>query len=113
VQFHEKYLRQGINGGLEAADAFMKTTQEYLKTLGSSIRDAENVQVVVKAYANLEGQSRVCFKNKKLVSCFDDMSQFWIGFTRKFSTFDFVDVGPGKEEADHRLCRKCSIEEYT
>jgi hypothetical protein len=100
-----------MDGGLEAADAFMKITREYLKTLGASIGDAEKVQVVVKAYANLEGQSRACFKDKKLVNRFEDMSQFWIGFTRRFPTFDFVDVGSGKEEADHRLCRKILLSE--
>jgi hypothetical protein len=101
-------LSRRIDGGLEAADAFMNMTREYLKTLGASISDPEKVQVKVKAYANLEGQSRVCFKDKKLVNRFEDISQFWIGFTRRFPTFEFMDIGSGKEEVDHRLCSKSS-----
>ncbi|EPE33630.1 hypothetical protein GLAREA_06643 [Glarea lozoyensis ATCC 20868] len=106
--FDKKFLSRRISGGLEAADAFEKITREYLKTLGASISDPEKVHIKVKAYANLEGQSRFCLTSR-LVNSLDDVSQFWIGFTRRFPTFEFMDIGSGREEVDHRLRKVLSL----
>jgi hypothetical protein len=80
----------------------MAETREYLVSLGSLVRDATNVQVLVKAYANLEGLAQACVRDKKVNSDYE-MRQFWVGFSRKFPMVDFVDVGSVKEEADNKI----------
>jgi hypothetical protein len=102
AQFHEKYLSRGLAGGQAAADQFMEKVREHLVALGSAIGDAKAVPVVVRAYANLSGLAQACVRDKKLSSV-GDMTQFWIGFTRRYPLVDFVDVGSGKEEADNKL----------
>ena len=74
-------------------------------SLGESIEDAKTVPVMVKAYANLSGLAQACVRDKELASVVD-MVQSWIGFSRRYPLFDFVDVGFGKEEADNKLCGK-------
>ncbi|KAE9364678.1 hypothetical protein N431DRAFT_421835 [Stipitochalara longipes BDJ] len=100
--FHEKYLSRGLSGGQAAADQFLEKVREHLVSLGAAINDPKTVPVVVKAYANLSGLAQACVRDRKL-SCVGDMSQFWVGFTRRHPMVDFVDVGTGKEEADNKL----------
>jgi hypothetical protein len=80
----------------------MAKTREYLVSLGGLVKDATNVQVLVKAYANLEGLAQACVRDKKVNSGYE-MRQFWVGFSRKFPMVDFVDVGSVKEEADNKI----------
>lgn len=80
----------------------MLTVREHLDSMGSSISDARNVPVVIKAYANMGGLAQACVRDRKLSSV-SEMTQFWIGFSRRYPHVDFVDVGPGKEEADNKI----------
>lgn len=80
----------------------MEKVREHLASLGSVISDPKTVPVVVKAYANLSGLAHACVRDKKLGSV-SEMTQFWIGFTRRCPLIDFVDVGSGKEEADSKI----------
>lgn len=102
MQFQEKYLSCGMQGGQSAADDFMTKVREYLVSLGPAIKDAKTIPVIVKAYANLSGLAQACMRDKKVGSV-GDMRQFWCGFTRRYPLVDFVDVGAGKEEADNKL----------
>jgi hypothetical protein len=91
-----------LAGGQAAADQFMEKVREHLASLGAGINDPKSVPVVVKAYAHLSGIAQACVRDRKL-SFVGDMTQFWIGFTRRYPLVDFVDVGLGKEEADNKL----------
>jgi len=71
-------------------------------SLGFEANNANNVQVMVKAYANMNGLAQACVRDGK-VQGVADMSQFWIGFSRRYPLMDFVDVGSGKEEADNKI----------
>lgn len=62
----------------------------------------KGAEVVVKAYANLAGLGQACVKNGKLKGSVC-LNQFVIGFNRRYPLFDFVDVGPGKEETDNKF----------
>jgi hypothetical protein len=95
-------MKRGLSGGEDAAAEFMAKTREYLVSLGGLVKDATNVQVLVKAYANLEGLAQACVRDKKVNSGYE-MRQFWVGFSRKFPMVDFVDVGSVKEEADNKI----------
>jgi hypothetical protein len=107
IQFRDKYLSRGLAGGQAAADHFMEKVREHLVSLGSVINDTKTVPMMVKAYANLSGLAQACVRDRKL-SSIGDMTQFWIGFTRRYPLVDFVDVGSGKEEADNKLRGKIS-----
>lgn len=72
-----------------------------MTSLGS-IKEPKSVPVMVKAFANLSGLSHACARDKKVKSA-GDLVQFWIGFIRRYALVDFVDVGPGKEEADNKI----------
>jgi hypothetical protein len=82
--------------------------REHLTSLDQAVFDANNVRVVVKAYANLSGLAQSQVRDKKLNSV-HEMTQFWIGFSRRYPLVDFVDVGAGKEEADSKIRGKFSI----
>jgi hypothetical protein len=107
IQFHDKYLSRGLAGGQAAADHLMEKVREHLASLGPAISDPKTVPVMAKAYANLSGLAQACVRDRKLSSV-GDMTQFWIGFTRRYPLVDFVDVGSGKEEADNKLRGKIS-----
>jgi hypothetical protein len=63
-----------LDGGRDAAKAFMLKVREYLVSLGSLVKDPESVQVVVKAYANLSGIAYACVRDKILNN--GEMNQF-------------------------------------
>lgn len=102
LQFNEKFLSRGLAGGQSAADQFMEKVREHLASPTPAIDLPKTVPVIVKAFANLGGLAQACVRDRKLNSV-ADLSQFWIGFTRRYPLVDFVDVGSGKEEADNKL----------
>jgi hypothetical protein len=77
----------------------MLKVRQYLQPV---VKDATTVEVVVKAYANFTGLAQACVKNGKLKGNVS-LNQFVIGFNRRYPLFDFVDVGPGKEETDNKF----------
>ncbi|KAF8851374.1 hypothetical protein BDZ45DRAFT_679155 [Acephala macrosclerotiorum] len=99
--FRNELLVRGAAGGETAAGEFVAKVREYLQSLGS-VKDASKVHVMVKAYANQRGLAQACVRDNK-VSSITTIADFWCGFTRRFPLTDFVDVGPGKEEADNKL----------
>ncbi|KAF8848884.1 hypothetical protein BDZ45DRAFT_680905 [Acephala macrosclerotiorum] len=99
--FRWDLLARGMQGGQAAAELLVAKVREHLGSL-ESIKDAEKVPIMVKAYANLHGLAQACVRDKKVTSA-TTIVDFWCGFTRRFPLVDFVDVGPGKEEADNKL----------
>lgn len=89
-------------GGQDAADNLVTIVRGYCVSLGFSVYEAENVPIVVKAYANLLKLGKACVE-KQLANSVYDVAQFWIGFSRRQPMFDFVDIGFGKEEADNKI----------
>ncbi len=90
-----------MQGGQAAAEQFMAKVREHLASL-ESFNDADKIPIMMKAYANLHGLAQACVRDKKVPSV-ATMVDFWCGFTRRFPISDFMDVGPGKEEADNKL----------
>ena len=86
----------------------MAKVREHLLSLGPPFKDAKTVPIMVKAYANLHGLAQACVRNMKL-GFVGEMVQFWLGFSRSSPLVDFVDVGPGREEADNKLRGKWSL----
>jgi len=93
--FNEEYIRLGIEGGKKAANALRSAVLEQYEV-------PENTEVIAKVICNIQGVK----KAMHLDGCLDrvdDWKDFTIGFTQGRVSFDFVDVGFGKERADVKI----------
>ena len=63
---------------------------------------SEDMDIMVRAYANLKGLAQACAQSGK-VKHVADLALFAVGFTKRQALFDFVDVGAGKERADNKI----------
>ncbi|KAL8932490.1 MAG: hypothetical protein Q9211_006286, partial [Gyalolechia sp. 1 TL-2023] len=97
--FRDVFLNKSEEGGRNAADELLGRVKHYLQGLGL---DINNTDIAVRAYANLRGLGKACAKNG-LMKATADLSLFANGFTGRQPLFDFVDVGLGKERADHKV----------
>ncbi|KAK1481479.1 hypothetical protein CCUS01_04592 [Colletotrichum cuscutae] len=94
--FQESFIRQGIEGGKQAAYALRTAVAEYV---GSQ---SGEVEIVAKVCANLSGLGRAMRRD----GCLDsesELREFSLGFTQAKASFDFIDVGHGKERADSKI----------
>lgn len=99
MQFRAEFLNKNEEGGRRAADELLVSVRQYLKQLEM---DVENTDIVVRAYANLQGLGKHCVRDG-LIKTTADLGLFANGFTKRQPLFDFVDVGLGKERADDKL----------
>ncbi|KAI4247084.1 MAG: hypothetical protein L6R42_009737, partial [Xanthoria sp. 1 TBL-2021] len=97
--FRETFLNKNEAGGKLAADELLTRVKQYINNLNL---DVENTDVVVRAYANVRGLGKACVKNNLMKST-ADLGLVANGFTGRHPLFDFVDVGLGKERADHKI----------
>lgn len=95
-QFKEEFSRQGIEGGKKAAYALRSAILEQCGT------HANGVEVIAKIYANLAGLCKAMRRDGCLTNE-SDLKDFTLGFTQAKASFDFVDVGHGKERADNKI----------
>jgi hypothetical protein len=95
-QFNEDFVRQGVEGGKQAAAALRNIILEHYGHI------ADDIEVMVKVCANVTGLSRALVRAESLenVNVFRD---FTIGFTQGKASFEFLDVGHGKERADSKI----------
>ncbi len=99
--FKDELLARGKDGGAEAANELLAEIRKHLHTLHPDAT-IEDWGIIVQVYLNLEGMSR------KLMACnlvknTKEVLDFARGFTNAQPLFSFVDVGPGKELADHKM----------
>ncbi|KAL8639814.1 MAG: hypothetical protein Q9226_008823, partial [Calogaya cf. arnoldii] len=99
LTFHDHFLNKNEVGGRLAVDELLAQVKQYNNNLNL---DAENTDVVVRAFANVRGLGKACVKNNLMKST-ADLGLFANGFTGRHPLFDFVDVGLGKERADHKI----------
>ena len=92
-------MNEGEKGGKDAADELLARIKDYLKTIKT---DSDDMDVMVRAYANLKDLTHACVRSGK-VKHTADFGLFAIGFTKRQALFDFVDVGAGKERADNKI----------
>ena len=60
------------------------------------------MEVVAKVCANITGLSKAMLRDGCLENS-EDLRDFTLGFTQGKASFDFVDVGHGKERADSKI----------
>lgn len=95
-QFNEHLIRQGIEGGKAAANELRQSILSY------TVADSDNVEIVAKICANVTGLAKA-MKREGLLDDGEDLRNFTLGFTQGKASFDFVDVGHGKERADSKV----------
>jgi hypothetical protein len=94
--FKAPFVQQGIEGGKKAAYA-LRTA--ILKQCGEH---ADEVEVTAKIYTNLSGLCKAMRRDLSLENE-SDLKDFSLGFTQAKASFDFIDVGHGKERADNKI----------
>jgi hypothetical protein len=83
------------------ADELLIRTREYLRP---QFEDADSLDIIVRVYANLEGMANYLVRQDK-VRNLGQLRAFSTGFCGRISSFDFVDVGVGKEGGAARKVR--------
>ncbi|KAK0741915.1 hypothetical protein B0T21DRAFT_121554 [Apiosordaria backusii] len=94
--FKPELIQQGLAGGKKAAYALRSAI------LGQCGPHGNEIGVLAQVYLNLAGLSKAMRRD----GCLDNESnlkEFSLGFTQAKATFDFVDVGHGKERADNKI----------
>jgi hypothetical protein len=86
----------GIEGGKQAAAALRNTVLEHCSEL------PDEIEVIANVYANHGGLSNAMLRDGS-VDDLDQLKNFMVGFTQGKASFDFVDVGHGKERADSKI----------
>ena len=102
-QFQEQYVRQGIEGGKRAAYALRAAVADACSDFDPEI------EISAKVVANLTGLARAMARD----GCLDtpsDLKDFTLGFTQAKASFDFIDVGYGKERADSKIRGEFSLD---
>ncbi|KAK0670890.1 hypothetical protein QBC41DRAFT_220654 [Cercophora samala] len=94
--FKPELIQQGLAGGKKAAYALRSAI------LGQCGPHGNEIGVLAQVYLNLAGLSKAmrrdgCLENES------SLKDFTLGFTQAKATFDFVDVGHGKERADNKI----------
>ncbi|KAJ9130108.1 hypothetical protein NKR23_g12349 [Pleurostoma richardsiae] len=97
--FHDKYLVGGWRGGECLADDVLKAIRQYVSGLSTEWRD---IDVVVRAFANVNGLGAALARGGRVRDA-SQLRELVGGFNSRQALFDFVDVGAGKERADHKL----------
>lgn len=95
-QFKQEYVNKGIEGGKQAAYALRTAILKECHSL------AGEVEVIARVVANLSGLA----KAMRLDGSLDHESRlkdFALGFSQGMASFDFIDVGYGKERTDTKI----------
>ncbi|KAF2796455.1 hypothetical protein K505DRAFT_237658 [Melanomma pulvis-pyrius CBS 109.77] len=106
--FQDKYITRRAAGGESLADELLIRIREYLRPL---YEDADALDIIVRIYANLEGMANLLVREGKLRNL-GQLRAFSTGFCGRISSFDWVDVGVGKEGSAGRKVRE-SLTFYT
>jgi hypothetical protein len=94
--FQEHWIRQGIEGGKKAAYALKAAVASQCGP------QKDTVEVVAKVVANLTGLTGA-MQRHGCISHPNELKDFTLGFTQAKASFDFIDVGKGKERADSKI----------
>ena len=100
-QFHDEYFKAGELGGREAANKLCAAITDHITRESTLPFDCE---IVCMVYANVRGLAEVLVRTG-VVEDVGVVENFTRGFTRGKTSFDFIDVGPGKDRADGKLIR--------
>ncbi|CAI4211659.1 unnamed protein product [Parascedosporium putredinis] len=99
--FDDKYLSAGPEGGARAAQHLYEALQEHVSELYPEVNTQE-WSIVVHIALNVEGLAKRLVAGG-IIASVPDLYAFGRAFTRTQPLFTLVDIGFGKEQADHKI----------
>lgn len=103
AKFRDEFFRNGDHGGGHAAQELKNQIRAHLRQRHPDT-NVESWNIIVHFYANMDGLAKA-LASRRILSSIPDLQKFASGFGRANSLFSFVDVGYGKDKADHK-CRE-------
>ncbi|KAF2742560.1 hypothetical protein M011DRAFT_472151 [Sporormia fimetaria CBS 119925] len=100
--FHDKYITKRAQGGEALADELLLRLREYIRPL---YEDADSLDIIVRIYSNLEGMANILVREGK-VRNLGQLRACSTGFSTRVASFDWVDVGVGKEGTSTRKVKE-------
>ncbi|KAJ5477009.1 hypothetical protein N7539_007153 [Penicillium diatomitis] len=100
-----KFLDTLLSSPDGAAEASRRLTKAVRTFLQDSPYSSEDVPILVRIYANLKDLATALQKNK-VIPFERDLHRFAEQFTNSRAEFEFINVGPGKENADSKMTSK-------
>jgi hypothetical protein len=101
LQFKEHFLKNGSEGGINAARELSDSVRELMhSTMGIQ---AEQCRIMVRVYANVLGLSKALARAGLMGHEARSLSPFTSSFTRAQELFDFVDAAEKKEGSDFKI----------
>lgn len=94
--FDADLIKQGIEGGKLAAAQLRNAVMEHCES------DILHLEVIANVYANLDGLAYAMMRDGTMESV-EHLKNFAVGFTQGKASFNFIDVGHGKERADSKI----------
>lgn len=98
--FTEALLRAGADGGSDAAHKLHSEIRNHILDVYEG--SAGSWSIMVHIYANLEGLSRK-LASVGIIKSPQELHVFARAFSLHQPLFNFIDVGSGKERADHKI----------
>ncbi|KAK2614946.1 hypothetical protein N8I77_001734 [Diaporthe amygdali] len=100
AKFRDDYFRAGDDGGGQAAQQLKTQIRLQLQETYRNT-STDNWNILVFFYANMNGLAKY-LASRRILNTWTDLQKFASGFGRANSLFSFVDVGYGKDKADHK-----------
>ncbi|KAL8306060.1 hypothetical protein RB601_009118 [Gaeumannomyces tritici] len=100
--FRDDLLSRGTDGGTDAAFELLTQIREHVKSIYPGVK-VEDWNIMVQIVISLEGQARTLHAAGIVQDGYRDLNAFAHAFGQAQSLFSFVDVGLGKERADHKI----------
>lgn len=95
-QFEEHLIKDRVEGGKRAAYALRAAVAKHVG------ERAGELEIVARVVANVTGLGKAMVRDLS-VDTSNDFKDFTLGFTQAKASFDFIDVGYGKERADSKI----------
>ncbi|KAJ5247141.1 hypothetical protein N7468_002124 [Penicillium chermesinum] len=100
-QFHERYIKAGSEGGINAARELNDSVRELMHaTMGMQ---ADQCRIMVRVYANILGLSKLLARAGLVGHEARALAPFTSAFNRAQDLFDFVDAAEKKEGSDFKI----------
>ncbi|OCK74858.1 C-x8-C-x5-C-x3-H type zinc finger protein [Lepidopterella palustris CBS 459.81] len=99
VIFQDMLLNAGRDGGSDAAHRLQKEIRAHIL---KQYENAGHWSIMVQIYANLEGLAWK-LASVGIIKSPQDLQEFARSFSLNQPLFSFIDVGSGKERADHKI----------
>jgi hypothetical protein len=105
AKFLDELLQNQEDGAAQASKRLTKAVRDFLR---DSPYSSDDVPILVRIYANLNDLAKTLHKTK--VMPFEkDLHHFAEEFTNSRAEFEFINVGPGKENAESKMNSKTFI----